>query len=86
MKVNWHSFAMKVIPINFNQEHKTMLTHCKMLLEDGCIAINPVFDKLVTSLRTAIENSGMLDKEATSYNDIFDAFRLDLRYYKINRS
>ena len=53
-----------------------MLSHCKMLLEDGSIAINPVFDKLVTSLRTTIEDNGMLDKETTSYNDIFDAFRL----------
>jgi Terminase RNaseH-like domain len=85
-KINWESFAMKVLPINFNQEHKIMLSKCKMLLEDGCIAINPVFDKLVTSLRTAIEDSGMLDKETTSYNDIFDAFRLALRYYKINQS
>jgi hypothetical protein len=33
-----------------------------------------LFDKLVTSLRTAIEDDGMLDK-TTSYNDIFDAFR-----------
>lgn len=56
-----------------------------MLLEDGYIAINPVFDKLVTSLRTAIEDNGILDKEITSYNDAFDAFRLALRYYKINQ-
>lgn len=27
-----------------------------------------------------------LVKEETSYNDIFDAFRLALRYYKINQS
>jgi hypothetical protein len=25
--------------------------------------------------------SGTLDKEATSYNDIFDAFRLALKFY-----
>jgi len=25
-------------------------------------------------LRTAVDNDGILDKEATSYNDIFDAF------------
>ena len=61
-----------------------MLSHCKMFLEVGSVAINPVFDKLVTSLRTAIEDNGMLDKETTSY--IFDAFRLALRYYKINQS
>ena len=85
-KINWQSFAMKVLPINFNQEHKAMLSYCKMLLENGYIVINPVFDKLVTSLRTAIEDNGILDKETTSYNDVFDAFRLALRYYKINQS
>ena len=46
------------------------------------IAINPdKFDKLITSLRTAVDNDGTLDKEATSYNDIFDAFRLALKFY-----
>jgi hypothetical protein len=32
-------------------------------------------------LRTAVDNDGTLDKEATSYNDIFDAFRLALKFY-----
>ena len=46
------------------------------------IAINPdKFDKLITSIRTAFDNDGTLDKEATSYNDIFDAFRLALKFY-----
>jgi hypothetical protein len=75
---------MKIIPVNFNKEHKAMLGHCKMLLEKdgGCIAINPdKFDKLITALRTAVDNDGVLDKEATSYNDVFDAFRLALKFY-----
>jgi hypothetical protein len=42
----------------------------------------PVFEKLITSLRTAVDNEGVLDKEATSYNDIFDAFRLALKFYQ----
>ena len=47
------------------------------------IAINPdKFDKLATALRTAVDNDGVLDKEATSYNDIFDAFRLALKFYQ----
>lgn len=33
MKVNWESFAMKVLPINSSQEHKTVLSKCKMLLD-----------------------------------------------------
>ena len=48
---------MKIVPVNFNKEHKAMLGHCKMLLEDegGRIAINPdKFDKLITALRTAV--------------------------------
>jgi hypothetical protein len=50
--------------------------------DGGRIAINPGrFDKLITSLRTAVDNDGTLDKEATSYNDVFDAFRLALKFY-----
>src|ERR687885_566658 len=66
---------MKIIPVNFNKEHKAMLGHCKMILErdGGRIAINPdKFDKLITALRTAVDNDGTLDKESTSHNDIFD--------------
>jgi hypothetical protein len=80
---NW-SQDMKIVPVNFNAEHKAMLGHCKMILENdgGRIAINPDrFDKLITSLRTAVDNDGVLDKEATSYNDIFDALRLALKFY-----
>jgi hypothetical protein len=75
---------MKVVPVNFNRKHKAMFGHCKMILEQepGKIAINPDrFDKLITALRTAVDNDGVLDKEATSYNDIFDAFRLALKFY-----
>jgi hypothetical protein len=81
---------MRVVPVNFNKEHKAMLGHCKMILEqepgNGKIAINPVFDKLITALRTAVDNDGTLDKESTSYNDIFDAFRLALKFYHFRDS
>ena len=74
---------MRIVPVNFNKEHKAMLGHCKMILEDdGKIAINPIFNKLVTGLRTAVDADGTLDKESTSYNDIFDAFRLALKFYQ----
>ena len=73
--------SMTVIPVNFSTEHKAMLSHCKMVFEKGYISINPKHDKLITSLRTAVENEGVLDKEVTSYDDIFDAFRLALRFY-----
>ena len=49
---------MKIVPVNFNKEHKAMLGHCKMILEKdgGHIAINPdKFYKLITALRTAVD-------------------------------
>jgi hypothetical protein len=70
--------------INFNTEHKATLGHCKMLLQQdgGRIAINSdKFDKLITALRTAVDNDGTLDKESISYNDIFDVFRLAPKLY-----
>ena len=80
---------MRIVPVNFNKEHKAMLGHYKMILEQdpAKIAINPdKFDKLITSLRTAVDIDGTLDKEATSYNDIFDAFRLALKFYHYEES
>ena len=67
----------------FGKEHKEMLGHCKLLLEKGYIAINFVFDKLITSLRTAVAEENILDKESTSYVDIFDAYRLALKHYHL---
>ena len=80
---------MKMVPVNFNKEHKATLDHCKMILEQepGKIAINPdKFDKLIIALRTAVDNDGMLDKEATSYNNTFDAFSLSLKFYHFRDS
>jgi hypothetical protein len=62
-----------------------MLAHAKRILEDrgGQIAIHPKFNKLITSLRTAVEKGdGSLDKDVTSHNDTFDAFRLSLMRYR----
>ena len=75
---------MFVIPVPFNKEHKHMLAHCKEMMEyhNGQIAINPKFTKLITALRTVVENSeGVLDKETTSHDDLFDAFRLSLMFW-----
>jgi hypothetical protein len=61
MSDNW-SQDMKIVPVNFNTEHKAMLGHCKMILENnaGRIAINPdKFDKLI---KLAIES----DKEESN--------------------
>ena len=84
-KLNYLLTDMHVIAINFSTEHKMMLGNCKMLFErnGGYVSINPKFTKLITSLRTAVEEDGTLDKEATSYDDVFDAFRLALRHYYV---
>ncbi|HEU4447255.1 MAG TPA: hypothetical protein VFR94_21455 [Nitrososphaeraceae archaeon] len=74
---------MKVEPVNFNQEHKEMLGQCKLYLEKGHIAINPVFDKLIISLRTAVAEENILDKESISYSDVFDAYRFALKHYQL---
>jgi hypothetical protein len=51
--------------------------------ERPLIAINPIFTKLITSLRTAISDDlGRLSKEDTSYDYILDAFRLTLKGIK----
>jgi hypothetical protein len=45
--------------------------------------IKKSYDKYVESLYLELLwNDGTLDKEATSCNDIFDAFRLALKFYQ----
>jgi hypothetical protein len=59
------------------------------LLEDenNLFAINSTrFHKLVTALRTAVANEYKLDKEQTSFEDILDAFRLALIFYKYDEN
>jgi hypothetical protein len=75
---------MFVIPVPFARYHREMLAHTKELLEyrNGYVAINPRFTKLITALRTAVEKGdGTLDKEATSHDDLFDAFRMSLQFW-----
>ena len=70
---------MIVCPINFGDRHIDLLHHAKNIAEKHRIKIHPSFDKLITSLKTAYEEDGILDKEMTSYDDVFDAFRLSLQ-------
>lgn len=61
-----------------------MLAHCKAMLEynKGQIAIHPKHTKLITALRNALENGeGSLDKDATSFDDCSDSFRLSLIFW-----
>jgi hypothetical protein len=53
-----------------------------MKYQNGYIAINPSHTKLITALRTAVENGdGSLNKEVTSHDDLFDAFRMSLMFW-----
>jgi hypothetical protein len=61
-----------------------MLAYAKKLMEygNGVVVINPSHTKLITAPRTAVEKGeGTLDKEATSHDDLLDAFRLSLQYW-----
>lgn len=75
---------MKVIPTPFNTQGAKMLQHTKSLLEDkdNLVVIEKRFNKLLTALRTAIATEYKLDKEQATYDDILDAFRLSLSFYK----
>ena len=74
----------KVIPVAFSTSHKQMISHLAQLFNDEYMAVPEKFDKLITSLKSAVVNEYTLDKEATSYDDIFDATRLSLKAYNIN--
>ena len=83
--LKWLSNNMFVLPVNFSRYHKEMLAHTKKLMEydGGAIAISSKHNKLITALHTAVEKGeGSLDKEVTSYDDVFDAFRLSLQRWQ----
>ncbi|MGB7558674.1 MAG: hypothetical protein WBM37_09175 [Nitrososphaeraceae archaeon] len=80
---------MFVVPVPFSVEGAKMLQHTKWLLdereEDGSSLIQidrERFHKLVTALRTSVANEYKLDKEVSVFNDILDAFRMALTFYK----
>jgi hypothetical protein len=75
---------MIVIPTAFNTNGAKMLQAAKSLVEDkdNLVLIDKRFDKLLTSLRTAVAKEYKLDKEQTSYHDLLDVFRLSLQLYQ----
>jgi hypothetical protein len=78
-----HFVYVKAEPVPFQGQHRQMLYHLKFLLENKYIQIDGKrFHKLVTALRTAVAREGVLDKEATSYDDILDAMRLCTRGFE----
>jgi hypothetical protein len=86
--LNWDSKkagpnSMTVIPINFTTEHKQMLSHLHQMVAQKYLVIPEEHEKLIISLRTAYAKELSLDKEQTSYNDLFDALRLAMKGYNI---
>ncbi|MGE5821293.1 MAG: hypothetical protein ACM31M_01760 [Nitrososphaerota archaeon] len=75
--------TMKVIPVNFQTEHKQMLSHLHFLITKNYLAIPSKYNELIISLRTAFANELSLDKNQTSYNDLLDGLRLSLKGYNI---
>jgi hypothetical protein len=73
---------MNVIPTSFSSDGREMLAHTKACLDKNWLAIHPNFHKLIVALRTATATDGLLDKQATAHNDVLDAFRLSLSFYK----
>ena len=57
----------------------------KSFVSKKLLRINPKFEKLIISLRTAYARDLVLDKEQTSYPDILDAFSLNLLNYPLRR-
>jgi hypothetical protein len=76
----------RIIPVNFMSMHKRMLGHLQALVSKTLLGINPKFEKLIISLRTAYARDLILDKEQTSYPDILDALRLNLLNYPLRNS
>jgi hypothetical protein len=79
------------VPVPFAVEGAKMLQHVKWLREEteedgsSLIAIDKQFDKLLIGLRTSVANEYKLDKTVTSFNDLVDAFRLSLIFFKRNK-
>jgi hypothetical protein len=59
-----------------------MLGNLHAVVSGGYLAIDPKYDKLLISLRTAYAEELNLKKDVTSYNDLLDALRLILNAYK----
>ena len=52
---------------------------------NDCILNREDKSKLIASLKSAKEVNGKLVKEDTSFNDIFDAFRLAMMYFPVKQ-
>jgi hypothetical protein len=77
------STVMRVIPVPFSINHVKMLQHLAALLYSGFIMIHPLFENLITSLKSAVSIDYKLDKTRSAHNDLLDALRLSVQLYDI---
>jgi hypothetical protein len=75
--------SMEILPVSFSSEHKQVLSHLYILINEGLLAIPEKYEKLIISLRTAQAKEYSLDKEQTTYDDLLDALRLSLKGYSL---
>jgi len=60
-----------------------MLSNLHAVVSKQYLAINAMYDKLITSPRTAYAEELILKKDVTSYDDLLDALRLSLKGFNI---
>jgi hypothetical protein len=58
-----------------------MLSNLQVIVSKGYLAVDPKYDKLLTSLRTAYAEELKLKKDVTTYDDLLDALRRSLKGY-----
>ena len=77
---------MIVVPILFNTESKLkMSSKLQQILDDsgGLIAIPKKFDRLITSLKSAVfDDRGILDKDISLNNDWLDCLFMSTKFFK----
>jgi hypothetical protein len=71
--------TMHVVPVNFQRDHKEMLTKLHLFMHKQYICVPSEHEELITNLRTAQASEYSLDKDQTSHNDLIDALRLSLK-------
>ena len=74
---------MKVVPVNFATEHKTMLSDLQVMVTNKYLAVPESHKELIIGMRTAYAKDLSLDKQQTSYDDLIDAIRLALKGFRI---
>jgi hypothetical protein len=81
---NTESFGsnVRIRPVNFNTEHRNMLSNLHAVVSKQYLAIDPKYDKLLTSLRTAWAEELNLKKDVTSYDDLIDSLQLALKGFQ----